>query len=503
MKKAALKILTNTRWFYSILLLAIIIQILSLNIFMEPWYDEVVFADISRSVAINNHFLLNILPLSTDNKEIFFYGPIFFWLQAFIIKHVTFSTFLFRLPVYLSGVVSAFILGRFIFLITHNMIFERAFFLLFFSNFIICGSLSCGRMEMIALLFISSSLYFLIKIIIRQSHRIVFIGTLSGILFGFAILTTPRSSFLYLLFVLPLFKIFAQGLKTKNIKSISLPLIHVLLSFVFPYIAWYYPHLGNLYDIFNYITPVAKTQISFSNNHIDINSFTWLIIDALLLMLVIVKKVKLPSYLYGFFFSGLIFIAVVIPWSYHHGLIVPVLILIAVLLTFFTCQATKEFFAANLLLFVFCIQLLFVLAKYAIIWIDSPERNSYALQKTLQKYIPQQANVVGEYNYYYACMNNDYSFRSIEDNTDIATGKPVPVSKKVDYLVSIYHAEYLIVQDNIQQTVQPFIETNKFIKIASIQIPDGNETFWQKNRERFGLPGSSFYNGSIYKRITP
>ena len=126
---------------------------------MPPWFDEVVLADISRSIAVSGHYVLNIHPLSTDNKEIFFYGPVFFWMQAFIIKHIAASAFLFRLPVYLCGVASAFILGRIIFLITHKTIFERVFLLLFFTNFLICGSLSCGRMEMMALLFISSSLY--------------------------------------------------------------------------------------------------------------------------------------------------------------------------------------------------------------------------------------------------------------------------------------------------------------------------------------------------------
>src|SRR5437763_8020233 len=106
MKKTVLKILSSSKWFYLILFGIIIIQILSLNIFMPPWFDEVVFADISRSLATNGHYVLNIHPLSTDNKEIFFYGPVFFWMQAFFIKHIALSAFIFRLPVYLCGVAS-------------------------------------------------------------------------------------------------------------------------------------------------------------------------------------------------------------------------------------------------------------------------------------------------------------------------------------------------------------------------------------------------------------
>ncbi len=491
MKKFALKILSNNKWFYPILFFIICIQILSLSIFMPPWFD----------IAVSGHYVLNIHPLSTDNKEIFFYGPVFFWMQAFIIKHIAASAFLFRLPVYLCGVASAFILGRIIFLITHKIIIERVFLLLFFTNFLICGSLSCGRMEMMALLFISSSLYFFLNIHLRKSNSILLNAIFSGALFGLSILTTPRSSFLYLLFVLPLFKIFVEGVQTKNLKRIFSPVIHIVLSFVVPYLIWYYPHIGNPFEIFNYITPAAKTQLSFINNRIDINSFAWLLIDTLLLIIAFLKKVKLPFYLWGFFFSCLIFIAVVIPWSYHHGIIVPLLILVAVLCVFFIQQTITGFFSLKILLLTFCIQLLFVSAKYAIIWTDLPSRNNDALQKIIQQYIPQKSMVMGSYNYYYACIVNKCEFRSIEDNTDIATGKPVPTGKKIDYLMNVYKGEYLIVYNSEKNELQSFLETNRFAKIASITIPKKYETLWEKYRRILGLPGYTFYNGSIYKRI--
>ena len=500
MKTTALKILANTKLFYLLLILIIIIQVLSLDIFMQPWYDEVVLADISRSVATNNHYLLNILPLSTADKEVFFYGPVFFAMQAFIIKHVAFSSFLFRFTVYCGGVASAFILGRIIFLVTNKLIYERIFLLLFFSNYLICCSLSCGRMEMMALLFISSALYFFLKIYFKKSSAVLLNTIFSGVFFGLSILTTPRSSFLYLLFVTPLFEIFIEGVHKRNFKLTSVPVIHVVMSFLVPYFIWYYPHFGNPYELFNYITPAAKTQFSLNNNRIDVNSFTWLMVDAMLFIVAFIEKVKLFRYLYGFFLCALIFIAVVIPWSYHHGIIVPVLILIAVLSVFFIRQNITKFFTSNLLFVIFWVQFVIISAKYSIIWIDLPERNSDALQQTIEKYIPPQAKVAGNYNYYYACINNNCDFRSIGDATDIKTGKPVPVSVKAEYLINIYRAEYLVIQDN-QKILQPFIENYKYVKIASIKIPKDHQTFWQKNREKFGLPAGSFYNGSIYKRV--
>jgi len=357
-------------------------------------------------------------------------------------------------------------------------------------------------MEMVALLFISLSLLFLLKNYIKKNYqRILVDGILSGAIFCLAILTTPRSSFLYLLFVVPLFKIFLKGMQTNNFKLISIPVIHIFLSFGLPYFIWYHPHLGDPFEIFNYITPAAKTQISFNNNHIDINSFVWVLIDAGLLIFAILKKVKLPDYVYGFLFSSIIFISAVIPWSYHHGIIIPVLIFTALLILFFLRHAILSPFVSNLLLMIFSIQLYFIAIKYTVIWMDLPSRNSKALQKIIQEYIPEKSRVMGSYNYYYACINNKCEFRSIEDNTNIATGKPVPIIKKIDYLMNNYKDEYIVVYNSEKDELKPFLEINKFTKIASIAIPEAKETFWEKGRRILGLPGYTFYNGSIYKRI--
>jgi len=67
--------------------------------------------------------------------------------------------------------------------------------------------------------------------------------------------------------------------------------------------------------------------------------------------------------------------------------------------------------------------------------------------------------------------------------------------------VNIYKGEFIIIRDDEKETLQPFIATNKFKKIASIAIPEGKQTFWQKNRGKLGLPTATFYNGSIYKRM--
>src|SRR6266536_167274 len=474
-KTIAFKILSNDKWFYAILFIIIIVQICSLDIFMPPWYDEDVFADISYSVAKHHNFLLNIHPLSSNNSQVFFFGPIFFYLQAFIINHIAFSAFFFRLPVYICGAIAAVIFGKILFAITKNKIFSRIFVLLFFTNFLICGSLGCGRMEMVTLFFVSLSLLFFLKNYVSKSPSGIALDSIvSGIMFCFSVLTTPLSSFLYFLFALPFFKILVKGIQAKKFKLICFPFIHFFISFGIPYFVWYYPHLGNPVEIFSYITPSVKTQISVTNNQIDINSFCWLLINIFLLIYALLKKIRLPDYLYGFIASCIIFISVVIPWSYHHGMIVPVLIMNTVLLLFFYIQQqASSVLASNFLVIVFCIQTFFTAIKYTIIWIDLPSRNSHTLEKIIQQYIPQKSKVIGSYNYYYAIINNDCEFRSIEDNTEIATGKPVPVIKKVDYLINVYKGGYIIIRDDENETLQPFIATNKFKKIASLTIPEG------------------------------
>jgi hypothetical protein len=501
-KSQALRLISDDKKFYAFLFIIIAIQICSLNFFMPPWFDEVVFADISYSLSTHHNFLLNIHPLSTDNSEVFMFGPVFFYIQAFVISHIAFSAFFFRLSVYAFGVLAAFILGRVLFIITAKKSFERIFLLLFFTNFLICGSLSCGRMEMPALFFISLSLLFFLRKYERKRRNNILIHILaSGIMFSMAILTTPRSSFLYLLYMAPLIKIFTEGVHTREIKLIIIPFMHIFLSFGIPYLAWYFPHFGNPFEIFNFIAPAAKTQISFVDNHIDINSFLWLLIDVFLLAFAVLKKIKMPGYLYGFLFNCIVFISVVIPWSYHHGMVVPVLILTGLIIVFFIQQTFFRNFVSYLFALVFGIQLCFITIKYIITWIDIPSRNSIALQKIIRQNIPEKSKVIGSYNYYYACINDNCEFKSIEDNTRIATGKPVPVVEKIDYLINTYKGEYIVAYNSEKDELQSFLETGKFTKIATITIPDGYETFWEKCRRILKMPGYTFYNGSIYKRI--
>jgi len=78
---------------------------------------------------------------------------------------------------------------------------------------------------------------------------------------------------------------------------------------------------------------------------------------------------------------------------------------------------------------------------------------------------------------------------------------PVPVIKKIDYLMNTYKGEYIVAYNSENDELRPFLEMGKFIKIAEITIPDRYETFWEKCRRVLKMPGYTFYNGSIYKRI--
>lgn len=469
---------------------------------MPPWFDEVVFADMSRSVANANKFLINVNALSTNNSQIFFFGPVFFYVQAAIIKMCGLSAFSFRLPVYISGVVASFVFAKTIFFITGSKIYHRAFLALFFTNFLICGSLSCGRMEMVALLFVAISVYFLLKAYFKKKSPLFFINMIvSAAFFAVAVLTTPRSAFLYLLCILPLFEMFLEGIRNRSFITISAVIFHGIVSFALPYLIWYKPHLGNVFQIFAYIRPSAETQFSISNARLDVNSFGWVLIDLFLLALILVKKVKLPSYVYAWFVASCIFIKVVIPWSYHHGLITPFLITIALLSAFYMRRQASSKLLPVLFTMIFCIQALFIITKYVIVWTDLPSRNGEALANQVRQQIPPGSKVMGNYNYYYACMKDECEFRSIEDVTDVATGKPITMQKKIAYLMNGYAGQYIIARDDENFTVQSFLNTGQFKKIGTIRIPADSKTFWQTCRQKFGLPNASFYDGFIFMRI--
>lgn len=497
------RILQNNFTFTAIMGIVVATQVSCLCFYMHPWFDEVVFADISKSVSSYGKFTLDILPLSTAGKEVVFFGPVFFYMQAQLIKLVGLTAFSFRLPVYIFGVLSALVLSRIVRIFTGSKLAGRAFILLFLTDFLMAGSLSCGRMDMVALLPVSVSLIAIIYPLEKKANIGITVLScfISSFLFCLAMLTTPRSMLLYLLLLVPLYRLSKIGVSEKRILIIVIPALHLLISFSIPYIFWYYPRIGSLPDIVRYLSPSARTQLSFGYTEVNINSLAWAAIAVVFIGVAVIKKVRPNAIIIGSLATSLCYISIVIPWSFHHGTIVPVLILIAVTSACSLYKAGIKKLPVFLVATIGLVNLLFTSAKYFIILIDLSSRRTEALDAVIRKYVPEGSKVIGDYAYYYAIQNNHCSFRSIVDNTEIVSGKPVPGEKKVSYLIDTFRGDYIVVREDETATLLPFLAGKKYVQSAKITIPDGRKTWWENHRTDFGLPYISFYNGMIHRRV--
>ena len=206
-----------------------------------PWFDEVFFANMTKSLQSSGKLYL---PMSTgqyEGEEILHYGPIYFYTQAFITKWLGFGLLQFRTLNFLSGVgilVIMIQIARKLF-ISPTLVCFLFLFLIF--DPAISSNMHSGRMDALAMFLFLLGFYFYFV-----SSKSLKSSIFASLLFSFSILTTPRIGFLFL--VLPV-KMFYDYLFTRCsfnylIKTHVLVYIIIFTSFL----CWIFFKIGSIND---------------------------------------------------------------------------------------------------------------------------------------------------------------------------------------------------------------------------------------------------------------
>ena len=90
-------------------LLAVLVNLETIRTF-PSWFDEAFMANVSFNLAQGKNLILDLIP-EYYTKEVNLYGPIYFYLQAFLIDSFGLQAFIFRLPNLLAGYVSVLLLA--------------------------------------------------------------------------------------------------------------------------------------------------------------------------------------------------------------------------------------------------------------------------------------------------------------------------------------------------------------------------------------------------------
>jgi|GEM_PF-2500629 4-amino-4-deoxy-L-arabinose transferase-like glycosyltransferase len=165
-------------------------HVATLSVSPLPWYDEVFFAGISQNVAAGKGFY-TLPTLEKQPYEALFYGPLYFWLQAFVIKLAGLHQFTFRLTGLLSGIACLAIVYRYAAGTRSKWHLAAVLLLMFAPQFI--QSMHNGRMDMLA----NALLLLAYLPVLRQQSLTTHRAAFSAMLFALALLTTPRAATLF------------------------------------------------------------------------------------------------------------------------------------------------------------------------------------------------------------------------------------------------------------------------------------------------------------------
>ena len=363
----------------------IIFNLFTLTISPIPWNDEIYFADLSLSVSQDKGFINSILPMDSP-PFIYIYGPVYFFIQASIIKFCGLNILLFRLVNFISTV------GIFWILYRYFRVNKLLIFLLALSPLLIQNAHS-GRMDLLATFFALLG-YVPFALNIRVSWtKIIF----TSFFFLLAFLTSPRVGFLFPGLYILLMADFK--LNFKYVCLIFTPGVIVILGLLI----WSLFATGNL---FNAYLPIFQSNIAQSSDlHMGVSFIRGHIDDLISIVFVFYGVVFYANYRNRIVLSMLvnyIFFSIFVKEVGPYGAMVLPFLVIGLTQIDLKYNYFRYFIISSAALF----SLIFI-GKGIFLIGSIPARNYTQVDNFIKMNIPIGEKVVATNEYYYGLLKNN------------------------------------------------------------------------------------------------
>jgi hypothetical protein len=187
----------HAKWLiFSFGILWVMYHIITLERSPIPNFDEAFFASMTRSVQDDGTLMLRMSTRAINEaNELWLYGPVYFYTQAFITDIIGWGIWQFRLLNFLCGVLLVVVILN----IAKKFSFGNFQMIILLSLLItdtaINANMHSGRMDSLAMLLFTTGMYFFF--FAPSTAKIYTI--LAGVFYSLAFLTTPRTGFLLLI----------------------------------------------------------------------------------------------------------------------------------------------------------------------------------------------------------------------------------------------------------------------------------------------------------------
>lgn len=389
-------VLVRLKWLLlpiSLLPFVLFLNMVTINDF-PSWWDEAFMANISFNLSAGRGLFLDLNPSQVGSLNL--YGPVFFYLQSFLIGITGFDAFWYRLPNLMAAYFTMILLALILRCYGINRAYASIFLLLVLVDFSINRNIISGRMDMVAVLFAVSAFYVATLFARKLGWRILLKWWLVGTLCAAAFLTTPRTLFLLpgvlVITVHQLFYGSSYPLSWKAYTSLA-----ALSGFALPLYFWI-QHVGGVVEYFQlYTTGNTTSNIapSLFRHMMDTPAILLLLMLAVTNLKRIVHN-PLPLSLLLTFISFSLFVKEAGPYS---GMIMPFVLALIVYLIAQINIADKKKYAV--LLFLAVPGLLQLGLRWVDYQVNAECRDGSVVQTTLDRVGLDGQSIVAPYKYYF------------------------------------------------------------------------------------------------------
>jgi 4-amino-4-deoxy-L-arabinose transferase-like glycosyltransferase len=442
----------------------VIYHLVTLSYSPLPWFDEISFAGITNSYIKAHTFYQEAISIDTPGQNSM-YGPMFFALQAFIIKLLGWSTFNFRLSNLLFGFINLFMVYKICrylkfkphaILITIGILaFERSY-----NQF-----LHSGRMDFMTIFFFFASYLVFVQIPAKMGAKWVAYTIGSAVLVSIALLTTPRIIFGFSFFFFYFFYELYENRK-EGASIILLKYGLMLLTICSLFYAWVYIEFGSLHNFVfvNYTSnEKVRRHVGMGHEGMKFNSGVLYFAYALIcVVLLFIKKqawanARLLLFTVPVIASFLVLVGGGISGRYY-AMIAPftTILIVGVTMSLFENAIFKivNYGILGILIVGFVFKGFYVFATWQ-------ERDHVVYEQRIMQYIPERSTVAGDFEYYYFARRKNCFFQSLKEN-----GMPNTV---LNYYMT-HNYDYFIFNKNNQEldNYQIWVLKNRYKLIAKV-----------------------------------
>ena len=477
-------------------LLYVVYHLATLSYSPLPWFDEVSFASITNSYIKAHTFFPEAIDIAVPWQNAM-YGPVYFVLQAWVVKLFGLTMFSFRISNLLFGFANLYLIYR----ICLHLKFRPA------ATFLTVGILALersynqylhsGRMDSMTLFFFLASFLVFVTITPKHNYKWLLPAAATGALLACSALTTPRIlfafSFYFCYFFYEIYNTRRSGIRDTLLKYVT-----IIITFCALFYTWIFVHFGSVqnYIYTNYTSnAIIQGHVGTTAEALRFNSSMVYFAYAFACFVILLiygrayKNMKLVLLTVPVMLSFMLLVGGGLSGRYF-AMVAPFAIL---LFTGVSASLYDHIIFRGINYTILAVLLGAFVLKAAYIADTYHQRDPVYNEQRIMQYIPPHSTVAADFEYYYFARHKQCYFQSLSEN-----GTPY---QAFDYYIARNYEYFIFSKHNVEhENYKNYVFRGRYKLIATVD-DEPHHGLLTGLISRLGYKVTESYACYIYKYI--